>query len=101
MSAAEQVRQFVVSDEDDGIRLDRWFKRNLPEASFGTVARWSRTGQLRLDGKRARLPIASRSICSRRQVLIRLVSPSASHRCSICAMVTSGLIRLVSGFTSG
>jgi len=53
MSAAEQVRQFVVSDEDDGIRLDRWFKRNLPEASFGTVARWSRTGQLRLDGKRA------------------------------------------------
>ena len=47
------VRQFVVSDEDDGIRLDRWFRRNLPEASFGTVARWARTGQLRLDGKRA------------------------------------------------
>ena len=49
----------------------------------------------------SRLPIASRSICSRRQALIRLASPSASHRCSICAMVTSGLIRSVSGFISG
>ncbi|HEX8639959.1 MAG TPA: RluA family pseudouridine synthase [Allosphingosinicella sp.] len=53
MSAAEQVRTFTVTDEDDGIRLDRWFRRNLPEAGFGTVARWSRTGQLRLDGRRA------------------------------------------------
>jgi 23S rRNA pseudouridine955/2504/2580 synthase len=49
----EQVRQFTVSTEDDGIRLDRWFKRNLPEASFNQVSRWTRTGQLRLDGKRA------------------------------------------------
>lgn len=53
MSAADQVRQFTVADEDDGIRLDRWFKRNLPEASFGMVSRWARTGQLRIDGKRA------------------------------------------------
>lgn len=50
---SSEVRQFTVSDEDDGIRLDRWFRRNLPEASFGTVARWARTGQLRLDGRRA------------------------------------------------
>jgi 23S rRNA pseudouridine955/2504/2580 synthase len=47
------VRTFTVSAEDDGIRLDRWFRRNLPEASFGMVSRWARTGQLRLDGKRA------------------------------------------------
>ncbi len=54
MSAtAEQVRTFAVSDEDDGIRLDRWFKRNLPDVSFGQVSRWARTGQLRVDGKRA------------------------------------------------
>ena len=50
---SSDVRQFTVSAEDDGIRLDRWFKRNLPEASFNLVSRWSRTGQLRLDGKRA------------------------------------------------
>jgi 23S rRNA pseudouridine955/2504/2580 synthase len=53
MKSAEQVRQFTVSEEDDGIRLDRWFRRNLPDASFGTVARWARTGQLRVDGRRA------------------------------------------------
>ncbi|MFL6841943.1 MAG: RluA family pseudouridine synthase [Sphingomicrobium sp.] len=48
-----EPRTFTVSDEDDGIRLDRWFKRNLPEASFNIVSRWARTGQLRLDGKKA------------------------------------------------
>jgi 23S rRNA pseudouridine955/2504/2580 synthase len=52
-AASELVRQFTVSTEDDGIRLDRWFKRNMPEASFNLVSRWSRTGQLRIDGKRA------------------------------------------------
>ena len=51
--SAEQVRTFAVSEEDDGIRLDRWFRRNLPDVSFGQVSRWARTGQLRLDGKRA------------------------------------------------
>lgn len=54
MSAtAENVRQFTVGYDDDGIRLDRWFKRHLPETSFNLVSRWARTGQLRIDGKRA------------------------------------------------
>ncbi|HEX8402949.1 MAG TPA: RluA family pseudouridine synthase [Allosphingosinicella sp.] len=48
-----EVRQFTVSADDDGIRLDRWFKRNLPDARFNAVSRWARTGQLRIDGKRA------------------------------------------------
>ena len=52
-AASDEVRQFIVSSDDDGIRLDRWFKRNLPDASFNLVSRWARTGQLRLDGKRA------------------------------------------------
>ncbi|HYI65246.1 MAG TPA: RluA family pseudouridine synthase [Allosphingosinicella sp.] len=51
--SADQVRTFAVAEEDDGIRLDRWFRRNLPEVSFGQVSRWARTGQLRLDGKRS------------------------------------------------
>ncbi|NBU84028.1 MAG: RluA family pseudouridine synthase [Sphingomonadaceae bacterium] len=49
----DHVRQFTVDAEDDGIRLDRWFKRHLPDASFNAVSRWARTGQLRIDGKRA------------------------------------------------
>jgi 23S rRNA pseudouridine955/2504/2580 synthase len=47
-----EARTFKVSEDDDGIRLDRWFKRNQPEISFNIVSRWARTGQLRLDGKR-------------------------------------------------
>ena len=46
-------RSFIVSEDDDGIRLDRWFKRNQPDVSFNIVSRWARTGQLRVDGKRA------------------------------------------------
>ena len=47
------ARTFTVSEDDDGIRLDRWFKRHMPEVSFNIVSRWARTGQLRLDGKKA------------------------------------------------
>ncbi|MEP3225915.1 MAG: RluA family pseudouridine synthase [Parasphingorhabdus sp.] len=46
------VRQFTVSADDDDIRLDRWFKRHMGDVPFNVVSRWSRTGQLRLDGKR-------------------------------------------------
>ena len=48
-----EPRSFNVSEDDDGIRLDRWFKRHQPAISFNLVSRWSRTGQLKLDGKRA------------------------------------------------
>jgi 23S rRNA pseudouridine955/2504/2580 synthase len=46
-------RTFTVSIDDDGIRLDRWFKRHMADVSFNLVSRWARTGQLRLDGKKA------------------------------------------------
>ena len=48
-----EPRQFTVEADDDGVRLDRWFKRHLPEVSFNLVSRWARTGQLRIDGARA------------------------------------------------
>ncbi len=52
--APETVRQFTVQPDDDGVRLDRWFKRHLPQIGFATVSRWARTGQVRVDGKRAK-----------------------------------------------
>jgi len=48
-----EPRKFTVNDDDDGIRLDRWFKRHLADVSFNIVSRWARTGQLRVNGKRA------------------------------------------------
>ena len=47
------VRTFKVGVDDDGIRLDRWFQRHLPDIGFNTVSRWARTGQLRVEGARA------------------------------------------------
>ena len=51
---SQEVRQFTVQPDDDGIRLDRWFKRHLPQVGFAMVSRWARTGQVRVDGKRAK-----------------------------------------------
>ena len=48
-----ETRTFTVDEDDDGIRLDRWFKRHMPDVSFNIVSRWARTGQLRVSGKRA------------------------------------------------
>lgn len=53
-SPTDNVRQFTVSDDDHGIRLDRWFKRNLPQIGFGVISRWARTGQIRVNGKRVK-----------------------------------------------
>jgi 23S rRNA pseudouridine955/2504/2580 synthase len=47
------ARTFTVTDDDDGIRVDRWFKRHMPDVTFNLVSRWARTGQLRVGGKRA------------------------------------------------
>lgn len=54
MTASGQVRQFTVEPDDDGIRLDRWFKRHLPQVGFAMVGKWARTGQVRVDGKRVK-----------------------------------------------
>lgn len=45
-------RDFTIAADDDGIRVDRWFKRHMAEVSFNQVSRWARTGQLRLNGAR-------------------------------------------------
>ncbi|MBI3453536.1 MAG: RluA family pseudouridine synthase [Rhodospirillales bacterium] len=42
----------VASDEADQ-RLDRWFKRRFPELKHGRLEKLLRTGQIRVDGKRA------------------------------------------------
>ncbi|MDV7338504.1 RluA family pseudouridine synthase [Terasakiella sp. A23] len=48
------VKQITVANDDDDIRLDRWFKRHYPELSYGRLEKLLRKGQIRLDGKRAK-----------------------------------------------
>lgn len=43
-----------VADEDDGLRLDRWFKRHFPVLGHGALEKLLRTGQVRVNGGRAK-----------------------------------------------
>jgi len=44
----------MVADDENGIRVDRWFKRHHPAITHGLLEKLLRTGQVRLDGKRAK-----------------------------------------------
>ena len=48
------VQTLIVPETDAGSRLDRWFKRLFPHIPHGRVEKLLRTGQLRVDGKRAK-----------------------------------------------
>src|ERR1700742_239778 len=43
----------TIDVEEDGIRLDRWFKRHYPQVTHGLLEKLLRKGEVRLDGKRA------------------------------------------------
>jgi 23S rRNA pseudouridine955/2504/2580 synthase len=43
-----------VGDAEAGLRLDRWFRERFPGVTFGQLQKWLRTGQVRVDGKRAK-----------------------------------------------
>lgn len=44
----------MVADADAGLRLDRWFRRHFPDVGHGLLEKWLRSGQVRVDGHRAK-----------------------------------------------
>ena len=48
------VQQIEIKPQDADQRLDRWFKRHFPTLAHGRLEKLLRTGQVRLDGKRAK-----------------------------------------------
>lgn len=48
------VETRVVAKDDGEQRLDRWFKRHFPGLGHGHLSKLLRTGQVRVDGKRAK-----------------------------------------------
>jgi 23S rRNA pseudouridine955/2504/2580 synthase len=48
------VQQLTIGDDEGDQRLDRWFKKHFPELNHGRLEKLLRTGQIRLDGKRAK-----------------------------------------------
>lgn len=55
MSGTEQktgVQTLTIAEDDDGMRIDRWFKRHFPTLALSHLAKICRKGEVRLDGKR-------------------------------------------------
>jgi 23S rRNA pseudouridine955/2504/2580 synthase len=48
------VLTIPVKADEDGVRLDRWFKRRWPHLSQGQIQKLLRTGQIRVSGARAK-----------------------------------------------
>jgi 23S rRNA pseudouridine955/2504/2580 synthase len=48
------VQTLTISADDGEQRLDKWFKRRFPQLTQGAVEKMCRTGQVRVDGARAK-----------------------------------------------
>jgi len=48
-----QVQTLTVAADEADLRLDRWFKRHFPALGHGRLEKLLRTGQVRVDGRRA------------------------------------------------
>lgn len=48
------ITHLQVSEDDDGQRLDRWLKKKLPRTPYALIQKMLRTGQVRVDGRRAK-----------------------------------------------
>jgi 23S rRNA pseudouridine955/2504/2580 synthase len=49
-----QVESHTVEEDEAGMRLDRWFREHHPELPFGRLQKLLRSGQIRVDGSRAK-----------------------------------------------
>jgi 23S rRNA pseudouridine955/2504/2580 synthase len=52
MKQATGVQNLTVTEDEDGMRIDRWFKRRIPTLALSHLAKICRKGEVRLDGKR-------------------------------------------------
>jgi 23S rRNA pseudouridine955/2504/2580 synthase len=48
------VQTFEIGDDEEGMRLDRWFKRRMPTLSLSHLNKIVRTGEVRVDGARVK-----------------------------------------------
>jgi 23S rRNA pseudouridine955/2504/2580 synthase len=49
-----RVQTIAVTPDEADLRLDRWFKRRFPELGHDRLEKLLRTGQIRVEGRRAR-----------------------------------------------
>ncbi len=51
---SREVQTLYVAEDEDDIRLDRWFKRRWPHLTHIQVEKMARSGQIRVDGSRVK-----------------------------------------------
>ena len=49
---AEKVETIAVRRDEDGMRVDRWFRTHFPSVGYTYLQKLLRSGQVRVDGKR-------------------------------------------------
>ena len=49
-----EVKRHVVAADEDGMRLDRWFKVHFPQVTFAYLNKLTRTGQVRVGAGRCK-----------------------------------------------
>jgi 23S rRNA pseudouridine955/2504/2580 synthase len=54
LPAPTGARTIAVTEDEVGMRLDRWFKRRMPSLSLSHLNKIVRTGQVRVDGARVK-----------------------------------------------
>jgi 23S rRNA pseudouridine955/2504/2580 synthase len=68
------IETVTVAGDEGSLRLDRWFKRHYPSLAHGRLEKLLRTGQIRVDGKRAK---AGDRILPGQEIRIPSLSPAA------------------------
>lgn len=48
------MTEHTIAEQDDDIRLDRWFKRHYPQITHGMLEKALRKGDVRVNGKKAK-----------------------------------------------
>jgi len=72
------VRQEKIGRDEDGMRMDRWFRSRFPEVTQGRVQKMLRKGEIRLDGGRAK---ADTRVAAGQQVRVPPIAPAEkAHR---------------------
>jgi len=70
------VRTIPVGGDEGELRLDRWFRRHFPDLSHGRLEKLLRTGQVRVDGRRAK---AGQRLAPGQSVRIPPLAEDAGH----------------------
>lgn len=87
------VETISVTAEEAGLRLDRWFRRHYPLVTHGRLQKWLRSGQVRVDSRRAK---AGDRLQSGQQVRVPPIdesSPKRSERKPVIKAEDAGMLR--------